>query len=114
MTLKIDPTTQSTNVGSTELNNFDDLVQWIHKIFQVRIQSFIEAEYAGHHCDHCLQEFQKIHHGGDSIWDAVSCLFPKGKAFDQARVAFNQCTYLFGEPLVLFFGANMFCAIQIV
>ena len=102
MTLKIDPTTQSTNVGSTELNNFDDLVQWIHKIFQVRIQSFIEAEYAGHHYDHWLQEFQKIHHGGDSIWDAVSCLFPKGKAFDQARVAFNQCTYLFGEPLVLF------------
>ena len=77
MTLKIDPTTQSTNVGSTELNNFDDLVQWIHKIFRVRILSFIDAEYAGHHYDHCLQEFQKIHHGGDSIWDAVSCLFPR-------------------------------------
>ena len=49
MKLKIDPTTQSTNVGSDELNNFDDLLQWIHKIFEVRIQSFMDAQHAEHH-----------------------------------------------------------------
>ena len=102
MKLEIDPTTPSPNVEGDELNNFDDLLQWIRKMFQVRIQSFMDAQYEEHHYDHCLQEFQKMHHGGDTIWDAVSCLFPKGMPSDQARVAFTQCTYLFGEPLLVF------------
>ena len=55
MSPKIEPITQP-NVGCDELSDFDDLLQWVQKIIAVRIQSFMDAQYANCHQHATLDE----------------------------------------------------------
>ena len=75
---------------------FVDLLDWVQKVVAVRIQSFMDSKYEEYRSTAVvdegakeslvrlkwcrvsyyvlLRDFKESHHGGESVWDAASCL----------------------------------------